>query len=159
VNSHTTGTRIMDIDYVEPAPTFCPHTCLHPVNSSISCKGQIYILNHTPPPPQKIFPPHFYDYQILKEHPVTSFHFLHLPQILPSCSCHYLHDPKKAFSSTPLQYRQELSLLVSIMLHSLTNHTITSCMLSTAMSTWGSPSNPQFHSSWWCQLRQKVAIS
>jgi len=53
VNSHTTWTRIMDIDYVQPAPTFCPHTCLHPMNNSISCKGQIYILNHTPPPPPK----------------------------------------------------------------------------------------------------------
>jgi hypothetical protein len=76
-----------------------------------------------------------------------------LPQILPSFSLdHYITSitTPPLFSpppSTPFQYREEHSLLASSLIHSLTNHTIASCMLSTAISVQGSSSNPQFHSS------------
>lgn len=114
----------------------------------------------TPRPPQKsVFPPIFMTTTFWKN-------FQSPPFTSSTCLRSFLHVhvitstiPKKTFSSTFLQYRQEPSLLVSIMSHSLTNHTIVCRMLSTAISTWGSPSNQQFHSSWWCQLCQKVRIS
>ena len=100
VNSHTTWTRMMDIDYIKPAPTFFPHTLL----VYILWRAQYLVkARHkssiTPLPTYKIkkIITVFMTTIVLKNCAITSFHFLHLPQVLPSCSCQHLHDPKNLF--------------------------------------------------------------